>query len=289
MPSSTGVDTSIQDLSATNNRPMLLTRTELLFLAFAVTVVNALVPSATGAVAEFGWVGAIMATFKVSVIVWAAIWMGLEFTTNGDEAELKPLDIWMVGCSLFACFLPIGGATWLVLTGLALYVIVTSTNNSDLRRAGWIFLAITFPMFWGRRLFNLFSDYILTIDAIFVSLVTQTERVGNTVEMPGAAGTLLIGAPCSSMANMSLAVLCWTLFTQHHQIRWTFRNVFWCLLACVSVMLINVARIAIIGFFPHYYAFLHDGAGVVVFSWLSAIMSVVVCHVGVRYGGLKKS
>lgn len=266
-----------------------LNRPEAVYLAFACLAANAIVPSATGSVEQFGWAGAVMAAFNVSVIVWAGIWMGLEFCAEGRAEPPSTLDRWVVGMAIIVCFLPIGGATWLVLTAFAGYIILKSTDDDRMRRSGWIFLAMTVPMFWGRRLFNLFSDHILTIDAYFVSLATQTERIGNTVQMPGGAGVLLIGAPCSSMANMSLAVLCWTLFTQNYRVRWSMRNLYWCVGACFAVMAINVIRIAIIGFFPQYYELLHDGSGVVVFSWLSAIASVIVCYIGVKHGNLQKA
>lgn len=260
-------------------------RRELLLLVASVVTANAIWNLVSQAVIQNGWFGAVVNSFGISIIVWAALWLGIEFLHRSASRDCLPLDGWLAACVLAFCLLPIAGATWVVLAAFGLYVIVTSGTDEQLRRGGWILLTLTVPMFWGRRLFNFFSDVILSADAFLVSLATGTERLGNTVSMPGGEGILVISAPCSSMANVSLAVLCWTLFTQYHGVRWTPRNVLWCAAACLSVVAINVSRITVIGYFPHYYAFLHDGGGVTIFSWLTALASFAVCAVGMHHVG----
>jgi len=225
-----------------------------------------------------------MAAFNISAIVWAAYYLALNsiIASNAVGSPTR-LDWTLCIASISICFLPIGGTAWLLMFAIGIFLVLTSNGLREWSNAGWVFMAITVPEFWGRRIFNFFSDFILEIDAKFVSALTQTERMGNVVEMPGGGGALIIGAPCSSMANVSLAVLCWVLFSRYRVHRWSYWNIFWCLLTAISIMLINVIRITIIGYYPQYYIFLHDGGGVVVFSWLSAAAAVGISLIGVRH------
>jgi exosortase/archaeosortase family protein len=151
-----------------------------------------------------------------------------------------------------------------------------------MRRAGWIFLALAFPMFWSKRLFNILAEYFLSLDAILVSSITHTQRISNLVEMPGGDGFLEIAPRCSSMANVSLAVLCWVLFTQTRRTEWRPANIVWCSAACLLVIVINVTRISLIGFFPSYYDLLHGDVGSTITNWLTVIAVFAVCNYGAR-------
>lgn len=263
-------------------------RNELLLITFAVASLSAIISPAKWAIEKFGFLSAIGATFNVSVIVWAAIWLGLSSLAHSRPDVRATRRLTLICYTVIALsFLPIGASVWVLITALGFYLIVFERDDQDIVDAGWVFMALTVPEFWGKRVFNFFSDFILQVDAIFVSTLTGTSRVGNLVEMPGG-GSMIIAGPCSSMANISLSVLCWMLFSQYNIGRWSPWNWFWCLSAAIAIMAINVTRITIIGFFPAYYDFLHDGGGVVIFSWISAVVAVAVCYVGVRHANSQK-
>lgn len=263
----------------------LTNRREVFFVAFAISAANALFSVIATSIHEYGLFEAILVSFKVSAIVWGALWLSLS-TLLEPAVVHQPVnrkDYIVAGICIAASLAPISSATWVFVTLLSMYGILSCNQDKLLHRASWVMLALTVPMFWGRRVFNLFSDHILSVDASLVSMVTQTHRLGNMVEMPNGSGSLLIGAPCSSMANVSLAILCWTCFTQYYGVQWRIQNIGWCILAVVSVMAVNVGRIALIGFFPSYYEFLHNGGGVEIFAWLSALACFGVSYFGVRH------
>jgi hypothetical protein len=64
-------------------------------------------------------------------------------------------------------------------------------------------------MFWSRLLFQYFANFILEIDASLVAWLLGTERTGNMHRFANDAGYLVIFPACSSLANISLAFLCW--------------------------------------------------------------------------------
>ena len=115
--------------------------------------------------------------------------------------------------SIFLVILPIGPLSWLAVTGLSLYILV-SADVSTSRRGAFILLAATVPMLWGRWLFSFFANSILAADASLVSWLLGTHRTGNLVEFADNSGQLVIFPPCSSIANVTLAFLCWVTFSQ---------------------------------------------------------------------------
>jgi exosortase/archaeosortase family protein len=136
-------------------------------------------------------------------------------------------------------------------------------------------------MFWSRLVFAMLSDLILRADAILVSLIVGTERIGNTVGFADNSGFLMILPPCSSLADVSLAVLGWALFTQALMRRPSLKDVWWCLAACSAVIVINVTRIALIGLHREHFELLHGavGAGVAGFLALVAIVGINLIRV----------
>lgn len=264
-----------------------LSRSELMTLLYILSVGNALLPLIAGGIANDGIIYAVLNTFEVSAIVWGALALGIVYSLR-SEGGVRPLDKVVAGVTVAGCLMPLGLATWGFVTLVALYGILSSRRDAHdwQHRAGWIFLAITVPMFWSKRLFNLFAEVFLSIDAAFVSLITHTERVSNLVAIPGGQGYLQIAAQCSSLANVSLAVLCWVLFTQAAGMRWRLANLAWCSFACLAVIAINVSRISLIGFYPHLYELIHGPIGSTVASWVTVFVVLAVCYYGVGRGRL---
>lgn len=261
-----------------------LSRGELLLLVLLLATVNGLFPIIVTGVVRDGWMVALANTLDVNVIVWIGLWLGAALALEDPAGPVRRVDVPVAVLAAAACLLPLGPATFVVLTAVALYTLWTSPAESGLRRAGWVFLAITVPLFWSKRVFNLFSEFFLGIDALLVSRITGTERTDNLVAIPGGEGFLQIAAPCSSMANVSLAVLCWVLATQYVGLKWRPSNLLWCGAACLAVVAINVTRISLIGFFPHYYEVLHGGIGNTIVGWISTACVFAICYLGVTRG-----
>ena len=264
-----------------------LTRAELLSSLYVLSTANALLPLIVGGIANDGLIYAVLNTFEVSAIVWGGLVLGIAYSLRGD-GSVRLGDKVLSVVTVLGCMLPLGVATWGFVTLVALYGILSSRRKAGdwQYRAGWAFLATTVPMFWSKRLFNLFSETILAVDATFVSSITQTERISNLVAIPGGKGYLQIAAQCSSLANISLAVLCWVLFTQATGVRWQIANLVWCSVACLAVISINVIRISMIGFYPHYYELLHGPIGNTVASWMTIFTVLTICYYGVGRGRL---
>jgi exosortase/archaeosortase family protein len=122
----------------------------------------------------------------------------------------------------------------------------------------------------------------LSVDASLVARVLGTHRAGNMVEFADHSGTLAIFPACSSLANVSLALLCWVTVSQYLQHKWRSLDIFWCALACSSVVAVNVIRISLMGISPHYYQFMHGPFAESFVGTMMLILIVGISLLGVR-------
>ena len=134
-------------------------------------------------------------------------------------------------------------------------------------------------MYWSPLVFSLMSGVILQVDAILVSLVLGTARFGNSVAFADGWGYFYIAPPCSSLANVSLAFLCWVLVTQSLG---TARSagLRYCLLAAAAVVAINVTRLALIGLSRSHYELIHGPVGNVIAGWITFAVIFAICLYG---------
>lgn len=221
------------------------------------------------AIAEDGIGSAILDTFGVSVLVWAACFIATSLLVRHPPEPVTRNDLLLGLAVTAAALLPAAKLSWLALTGLGLYGLRCFESGTRMRRAAFVILAITVPMFWSRLVFAMLTDQILRGDAILVSWIVGTERFGNTVEYADHSGYLFILPACSSLDNVTLALLGWALFAQAFVLRPSLKDVWYCIAACFAVALINVTRIALIGLHPEHFQLLHGVAGASVASFLS--------------------
>ena len=229
-----------------------------------------------------GTVGsAILDTFGISVLIWAACFIAISLLLRHPPERLTRDDLILGAAITAAALLPSSKASWLALTGLGLYGLWCFEAGEPARRAAFIILSITVPMLWSRLVFDMLSHLILQADAILVSLIVGTERVGNTVGFADNSGYLFILPPCSSLANVSLAVLGWALFIQAFALRPSLNDIWWCLTTCSAMIVINVTRMALVGLHPEHYELLHGavGASVASFLGLAAIVGINLIRV----------
>lgn len=258
-----------------------LNRGELMAISYILLITSAMWPSIVQGIILDGFLSSVTSTFKVSVIVWFALYVGNKLSLDVTE-PVRALDKAAAIFAAIVCALPLGQSTWIVVTGVSLYTLFSAGSSTPQFRSGWVFLSISVPMFWSKRVFNLFSESFLSADASLVSMITYTKRTSNLVAMPGGSGYLQIAAPCSSIANVSLAMLCWVVFVQSNGMKWKPSNLMWCGFACACVIFINVSRIALIGFYPERYDLLHGPVGSAIVSWLITLVVLAICYWGTK-------
>lgn len=264
-----------------------LGRGELFSVVFAVAFANAIFGIAAQEVEANGLTAALVNTFGISAILWAALYFAIRLALSDPQRAIRPYEWLLAVGALTAAALPIPQFASLALFGTAAILVLTSQSRSPMQRAAWIMMASTIPIFWGRRVMAYFGDLLLGFDAHLVSAILGTGRNGNLVGIPGQTGYLQVLEECSSFANISLSILCWTVFTQVYDRRWRPSNLGWVAAAAGAVLVINTTRMALIGFFPSYYDVLHGPTGATVANYLIIAAVVAICAVGVRFDRAK--
>lgn len=228
-----------------------------------------------------GWADALSSTFEISVIVWISCIAGISIILRDRTSEVHSADFAVGAGFLLLVILPIGPLSWFAVTALCLYMLV-STNDPSLRRGAVILFATTVPMLWSRMLFQFFANIILQIDASLVSWLLGTYRVGNLVEFKDGSGLLVILPSCSSLANVSLAFLCWVTVSQSVGHKKSAYDILWCLMACASVVAVNVTRMSLMGLNLIHYNGIHNHWGDAVVNIIILGLTIGFCVLGVR-------
>jgi exosortase/archaeosortase family protein len=218
---------------------------------------------------------------RISVIEFLACFAGVALLLRDRKEAVRTLDLAFAAIFLLFVILPVGVLSWVGVTGLSLYILLTQPGPS-VRRGAIILLAVTVPMLWSRLLFQFFADIILGIDATLVASVLGTDRVGNVVRFFDSSGYMVVQPGCSSLANMSLAFLCWVTVTQWVNHRWSPTDIIWCLLTCVSVIAVNVIRISLMGLSQGHYQTLHTEFGYTIGNFFLLALTVGFCVLGAR-------
>jgi hypothetical protein len=248
-------------------------------------------PVVSGAVTE-DWLDALRGTFGVSAMVPIACFAASHLLYRSTLEEVITIPDVMIGLAvLLMTILPSARFGWLALTVLGSYMLCVAPAGSPRRRGALIALAVTGPTLWGPALMEVFGPPILKADAILVSTLIGTDRVGNvfsgSIGSDGSPTHFAIYPACSSLHGMSVAILTWITISNTFGLAWSARHVTCCLLAAVSVLAINVSRLSLIGLFPAYYPAIHGSPGCDIAAWLSLTLIVAISLLGVGREALR--
>jgi hypothetical protein len=248
---------------------------------FILGCVSGLTPRMIQSVDRLIWAHALFNTFNISVLIWISCIAGVLLILRDRTVGVSLLELALGAGFAVLVILPIGPLSWIAVTGLSLYILLSSDVATS-RRGAAILLATTVPMLWSRVLFQFFANLILAVDASLVSWLLGTHRTGNLVEFADHSAQLVILPACSSLANVSLAFLCWVTLSQLVCHKRSVYDLLWCLIACAAVVTVNVARITISGFSEWHYATFHSQWGDAVAGMIMLVLIGGISALGVR-------
>ena len=232
---------------------------------------------------ERGPAYALFALFGISAIVWIAVAAALALlATAGDGEPPRPGD-WAVAALVgLASLLPVGTASSVSLTFLAVYMIATSARGSTVSRSGIVCLAVTGTLLWGRVLLALFSRPLLDIDAWLVGALFGSRQVGNVISFVDGSGRIIVAPGCSSWQGLSLALLFWATVNQYYRVRFDCRAALTLLLSLGATVAVNVLRMGAMIEFPQHLADIHNGYGWHIAVWATLAAVGAICLLGAR-------
>ena len=224
---------------------------------------------------------AIFGLAGISAVMWVAMYAALKLGFVADRRPVTRKDAVVLAAVVLLSFLPVSYSAQAGLLLCGAYLLVTSAPGEDARRIAFLLLALTGPLLWGRILLQELAVPLLSLDAHLVGLAIGTEVHGNTVQFAGSAKQFLVGTGCSSVHNMSLAIVLWTTAAVGFRIRIDARYLA-CGVAMAGLMFAtNIARLAAIGLYPASFQFLHEGAGADLFGWAGLVGAGLIVAVGV--------
>ncbi|MEO6361189.1 MAG: archaeosortase/exosortase family protein [Sphingomicrobium sp.] len=236
---------------------------------------------------DYGVVWAVLNLFGVNMIVWLAALAGLQLLAEEDQSgePIRRLDRAMVAAAVLASFVPTSTASAAALTALSLYVLVSTTNGSAQRRGAAIALSITAAILWGRVILAMFSGTFLRLDSILVGMFGLKTN-DNEVFFAGNGGalgpTFGVAPGCSSLHSISMALIFSTVVHGWFGIKPSRKSIAVAVLAALVVTLINVARLAAIGFFPHRFDDIHGGWIASVIAWATIAVVIAIISIGMK-------
>jgi exosortase/archaeosortase family protein len=232
-------------------------RDELFAGLYVVACANGLLGRFIYALNLQGWTGAV-AGFETNVIVWAAAFAGIYLVSRNNRDQIHSLDLVVAAVFLLFAIVPSYPLSWVAVTGLSLYILLFANDGAERRRGALILLALAFPMLWSRLFFQFFARPLLALDATMVTWLLGTEQVGNLVRFADNSGYMLITPACTSFGNITYVFLCWITVTQWANHRWSSIDLLWISLACVSLVAMNITRMALTGLSHWHYEMFHN-------------------------------
>lgn len=260
-----------------------LTRNRLYGGLFLLALVNAVSGAAVAAVHDFGVLGAALALFNVSAVVWMALAAGLAILwREPDVAPVRPFDLALAAAVLAAALLPLPTASAATLSLLAVAAVASAPRGSPLRRAGLIFLAVSGTVLWGKLFLTVLTRPVLQIDTWLMSSLLGVHQEGNVVWRDGGTVTAVVSTGCSSVHGISVALVCWATISQYFRVPFDRRAALTGLAAILATMAVNILRIGGVLVSPEWASIIHDGWGAAVSMWISLALVVAICLYGAR-------
>jgi exosortase/archaeosortase family protein len=226
----------------------------------------------------------------VDLIAWACAF--LLILRDPDRRRASSVQI----ASVFAL---IGGAMFLpgrfgtiALLPLGLSMAVTRAWSDEQRRAGAILAAIAMQRLLARVIPILFGDAILKADTAAAGIAMGmvfpgSSWSGNTLKPPHDVG-VIVGMPCSSFANLSFVMLCFVSLYAIDRGRPSWRAAAAIAGVCLSVIVINTARLILTARSLESFSYWHDGTGQHIFAVLLTIVSVTLCSLSSRWAAARR-
>jgi hypothetical protein len=232
---------------------------------------------------RIGWTDAAVYVFSISVIVWVAIYIGVDLIVADDDDEpVGKLDEVVGIIGLLLCSIPYAPVCWLGVTILTGWLVITTVPQTKMHRGALILLVTTFPMLWSRVIFRLFSEPFLLADAWIVAKLLKTSNEGTHITFVDKSGILEVSAVCSSWANVSLVLLTWVVVSQYKKRTWQVLDLGWCALVVLTVVGINTIRMAMMAISEENYFLIHGTVGSTIISWMIVGATVALCLWGTR-------
>lgn len=232
-----------------------------------------------------GTIGALIGLAGVSAVFWFALYAVVTIAREASGTPLTRGDQMAAGAVVLGALMPYPIAGSVATLGAALYLFAHGPARSRERRMSIVLLAITGTLLWGRIALPVFAPQLLGLDAWAVGQVARSPVIGNTVGFAGSGERFSISPSCSSLHNISLAIILWASLTQLLRLPITPRLLAVCLAGVATMAGVNCLRLATIALNESDFGYWHTGTGAGMFGWLALIAGGLVVGGGILVAG----
>lgn len=254
----------------------------MLFAAATILLlINALAPALFQDIAQKGFPVSALNLFGISAVFPIAGYALWAVGSRQEEATASRADWVVVTLAVAAALVPIHLAAKAALLPLSIYLVATSKAGDSSRGVGAIGLALCGAFIVGAIVLDVFAGPLLALDGLLVEATTGASVKGNLVSIdPRSSGVvfekIVIMRDCSSVRNVSQAVILWASLVVLLQARVTRAVLISGLLTMAVMVALNVIRIALIVTYPEHLAFIHEGLGATAFSLAALVAGLAI-------------
>jgi exosortase/archaeosortase family protein len=229
--------------------------------------INALAGTIIAAFVHAPLIGVVANLAGISAVIWFAIWAALKIGWDAPADRFRRWDMPVLLLVVATAMVPVSDAARAGLVICAFYAFATTRAGEPGRRVALLLVALTGTLVWGPLLLNVFSRPLLALDAHIVGGTIGSAVHGNVVATVDRADLMVVGKACSSIHNISLAIVLWCTTVALFDLPLDRRLVTFGGAMVGLMFALNIARLCAIGLFPADYEFLHMGTGAALFGW----------------------
>jgi len=258
------------------NKPSILPargfgRRQIYAAVFGLLIANAVVAKVGLALAQLGLANALAYGLGLSWAFWLSFGLCIRLALAGEDEAAGPADLWAAAAGVAVALVPLSPASSLAATGLGLFIAFDRRQDPRTRAAAMILVAIAVQLLWSRLVMLVFIAPIASLDAHLVSLVVGTPVHGNVVAFVHGVGTMSILGACTSVQNASVALMLFVAIVRTFRPLPVASEIGYFLGAFLSVVVINVARLALMAQNLETFHLMHGDVGE---SVVNAIITV---------------
>ena len=269
-------------LSPSASPILTMTRARLFAGLAVIGFANGVIPQVISALSGNALWPAIASGLGINWVVCLAFAVGLNLAVRRSSSSVTRHDLFVAAAFLLAILYPAPETSWLALSFLSAYLVITEKSCVTLRASAMIFFAITVCMIWGRLAVKIFAPYVEYVDAHVAGWIANVPVRGNLVPFASGDGRMIIGAGCSSLVNATFAFLLWISLTRYFRPVPKPGELSAILGVAAIVFLANTARIALMGQSATLFRIVHDGVGAPITSAIILFLTAAIALFGVR-------
>jgi hypothetical protein len=261
-------------------------RNRLMLVLALLGALNAVARPVAASIQDAGWAAAAGITFGVNPAVWVALIIALAGLGSSLQTPLMRRDIVLTAIVLLGLTVPSATASWLVLAAFSAVLMLDHRLAAPQHTGAAILMVTALRDPLVSTATHLFNEPLLALDAALaaMALAPFAEGVhadGNLVLGPDGA-RLVVLTSCSSLANLSYALLFWFAVSRALLPRLNRRA--WTAGAALALLLIaqNVARLAMMAASDAGYEIIHGASGRLLFEALMLLVVTGLTLLGVR-------